>query len=206
MVSLEEPAESDTGTNAGAVTGAPQVDEDLLSDGVFRLSVYQAGQAVIAFMLGKKIQHVRMLPRPPVTETDKVFSSGNWRSFCHVLEDRILELFGGRLAEEAVCVGSVCCSGDVSRIDELTRILAAIGGQEDPEDLYFQLEERAHGLFDKPGVRTALLTLGKELYDREQNGEIQVDGETIESIIRRFVEPPPRPSGMRSLLEKLGVA
>lgn len=99
-------------------------DLDCLDD-TFRLSVYEAGHAITAYLMEQKIVSVQMLPRPPMTFTDKAFTSHSWGSFIDILENRALELFGGQIAEDITCGSLSCCSGDISRIDEISRILEA---------------------------------------------------------------------------------
>lgn len=113
----------------------PPASTDLqdCSDLVFRLSVYEAGHALVAWSLGHTIVAVRMLPRPAVTETEKTFVSNNWKSFYDVLEFRAMELFGGQITEELTCGGTTFFTGDIPRIDEISRILSGLGGTESAE-------------------------------------------------------------------------
>ncbi|MCP5368455.1 MAG: hypothetical protein H6907_13245 [Hyphomicrobiales bacterium] len=180
--------------------------DDKVTDPVFRLCVYEAGHALVARALDKKILRVRMLPRPPETVTDKVFRSNDWGSFYAVLEERALELFGGQLAEDIACGSTTCCAGDISRIDELTRIMAGLGGgEENPEDIYFRLEEQAGQIFSDPRFREAIVPLADYLYDCDSAGKLEIAGAAIEDLIDCFV-PRPEPGserGLRRLLRRL---
>ncbi|MCB2100432.1 MAG: hypothetical protein KDE22_06160 [Rhodobacterales bacterium] len=180
--------------------------EDKVTDPVYRLCVYEAGHALVARALGKKILRVRMLPRPPETVTDKVFRSNDWGSFYAVLEERALELFGGQLAEDIVCGSATCCAGDISRIDELTRIMAGLGdGNEGAEDIYFRLEAQADAIFREPPYQEAIIPLADYLFDCDSAGKLEIAGPAIEDLIDCFA-PRPEPDsegGLRGLLRRL---
>jgi len=181
--------------------------EDKITDPVYRLCVYEAGHALVARALDKRILHVRMLPRPPETVTDKVFRSNDWGSFYAVLEERVLELFGGQLAEDIVCGSTTCCAGDISRIDELTRIMAGLGGDEDHEEIYFRLEEQAAEILSDARFRDAIVPLADYLFDCDSAGELEIAGAAIEDLIDCFAPRPQgnRPGGFRGLLTRMGV-
>ena len=117
----------------------------LYKNETYRLCVYEAGHTITAYLLNQIIVAVRLLPRPPMTFTEKKFISNSWDSFMDILESRALELFGGQIAELVVCGSTTCCSGDISRIDEISRILAGLSPVDDidSEDILFDLEDRA---------------------------------------------------------------
>ena len=98
-----------------------QSPEGQCADLAFRLAVYEAGHALTARALGLKIMSVRMLPRPPVLISDKAFANNDWESFIEMLEIRVIELFGGQIAEETACACNTCGIGDIARVDELSR-------------------------------------------------------------------------------------
>jgi len=176
------------------------------SDDTFRLSVYQAGHAITAYLMDQKIVSIQMLPRPPMTFTDKAFASNNWGAFVDILESRALELFGGQIAEQLVCNSLSCCSGDISRIDEITRILEALYGEEDlrSEDILFELEDRAEAMFAAQEVRDAIRPLANFLYQQEIDGHMEVDGTPISKLIEKYIAKPKKEK--RSLLKMLKLA
>ncbi|MCK4713474.1 MAG: hypothetical protein KAT26_11405, partial [Marinosulfonomonas sp.] len=96
-----------------------QIPEGKCSDLAFRLAVYEAGHALTARALGLKILSVRMLPHSPVLISDKTFTNNDWGSFIETLEIRVIELFGGQIAEETACSCNTCGIGDIARVDEL---------------------------------------------------------------------------------------
>ena len=170
---------------------------DKCLDDLFRLCVYEAGHTITAYLLNQTIVSVRMLPRPPMTISEKKFVSNSWNSFMDILEHRALELFGGHLAEEAVCDMSACCSGDISRIDELSRILAGLSPQDeiDSEEVLFELEDRAIEMFAPDHVRDAILPVAEYLYEQDQLGHMEVDGKEVTKIIERYIPRPPKEKG-----------
>ncbi len=147
------------------------------------MAVYESGHALVARALGLKIHALRMLPRPPVLLSDKAFRGRDWGSFGEMLEIRIMELFGGQIAEEIACGSNTCCSGDIARIDELTRLLAGLGDSRDPEDIWFDLEERSRNIFDNAPYCAAIVTVAEFLHARVRNGEEIIDGPTIEGFL-----------------------
>jgi len=176
----------------------PQNDlpKNYCSDLLFRLSVYEAGHALVAWALGHSIVAVRMLPRPAVTETEKTFVANSWASFCDVLESRAMELFGGQITEEMICGGATYFTGDVSRIDEITRILAGLSGDEEAEDIFFRLEDETDRIFEDPAYREAIVPVANLLYEQETLGHLVIPGEGIEDMISRYV---PRPSKRKTV-------
>lgn len=172
-------------------------------DTTFRLSVYEAGHAITAYLLDQKIVSIQMFPRPPMTFTDKHFDSHSWDSFIEILEIRVLELFGGPIAEGIVCQSSSCCTGDISRIDEITRILDALHGEDDidSEDILFDLEDRAEEMFEPQNVKDTILPLAKFLYQQEMDGHIEIDGKEVTKIIKQHIpKAKPEKNGLLKLL------
>ena len=174
-------------------------------DTTFRLSVYEAGHAITAYLLDQKIVSIQMFPRPPMTFTDKCFDSHSWDSFVEILEIRVPELFGGPIAEDIVCKGSSCCTGDISRIDEITRILEALHGEDDidSEDILFDLEDRAEEMFKPQNVKDAILPVAKYLFQQEMDGHIEIDGKEVTRIISDYI--PPVKHKKLGLLEMLNI-
>ena len=176
------------------------------NDTTFRLAIYEAGHAITAFLLSQKIVSIQMLPRPPVTVTEKTFSTFSWNSFTEILENRALELFGGQIAEQIYCDSTSCCSGDISRIDEISRILEALYSEDDvdSEDILFDLEERAAEMFAPEVVRDAVLPIAQYLYDLEEAGHIEINGQDVTKVIEKYIPRPevPKPT----LLERLHLA
>ncbi|MEO5335856.1 MAG: hypothetical protein H7841_03035 [Magnetospirillum sp. WYHS-4] len=160
---------------------------DKCSDPLYRLSIYESGHALMAWALGQRIIHIRMLPRPCETVTEKAFLGNNWGSFCEILEMRVMELFGGQIAEEIVCGATACCTGDIPRIDEITRILGGIYEEEDHEDIFFRLESRTQDVFADERYRQAILPLADLLYARESAGDLEIEGRAVEDVIARFI-------------------
>lgn len=167
----------------------PEMD---CSDPLYRLSVYEAGHALIAWALGHDIVSVRMLPRPPETVTEKIFTANDWASFYEVLEFRGMELFGGQIAESMLCGATTCCSGDVSRIDEITRILAGINGEEDHEDIFFRLEDQTKTIFADERYRNAIEPVAQLLFEREVAGQLEIPGKDIEAVIQPMIPRAPK--------------
>ncbi|MCW8916084.1 MAG: hypothetical protein OQK24_09565 [Magnetovibrio sp.] len=167
------------------------------TDDIFRLCVYEAGHTITAYLLNQKIVSVRMLPRPPMTISEKKFVSNNWNSFMDILEHRVLELFGGHIAEEVVCDSTACCSGDISRIDELSKILAGLSVEEeiDSEEILFELEDRAIEMFAPDHVRDAILPVAEYLFEQDQLDHMEVSGKEVTKIIERYIPRPPVEKG-----------
>ena len=157
------------------------------ADQTYRLAVYEAGHALIARALGLKLISVRMLPRPPVLISDKPFATNDWAAFIETLEIRIIELFGGQIAEEHACGTNTCCSGDIARIDELARLVSGLGGADDPETVMFDLEDAAKDIFGKEDYRNAIIPIAEFLYQRVSAGREVIDGPDIEAELNKYV-------------------
>ncbi len=180
------------GTHDVVEEDIPDVSLDRCADAAYRLAVYQAGNALVARALGHRIIEVRLLPRPPQTITDKIFIHNNWDSFIDILEARVVELFGGQLAERMLCGSHTCCEGDISRIDELTRLIAGLSNDTEYEDVFFHLEDVAEKIFGDSRVIAALTPLADVLYEHELRDEYEIPGPEIEAIIDRFIPPVPK--------------
>lgn len=159
------------------------------SDEAYRLAVYQSGHALVARALGHRIIQIRMLPRPPITITDKTFVGNNWDSFMEVLEKRVIELFGGQIAEEIICDATHCCTGDIHRIDELTRLLAGLMDIPDHEEIFFRFEKVAQDIFEKEEYRALITPLSEFLFAKEEKGEYEIPGIEVEAVINRHLGP-----------------
>lgn len=172
-------------------------------DITFRLCVYEAGHAITAYLLEQKIVSIQMLPRPPMMMAEKAFRSHNWDSFIETLENRCLELFGGQIAEQFVCGTTACCAGDISRIDEITRILEALYSEDDldSEDILFELEDRTETMLAPQEVRDAILPIAEFLYAEEESGKSEVDGKDITRLLEQLIPRPEKES--RGLLDML---
>jgi hypothetical protein len=155
----------------------------------YRLAVYEAGHALTARAMGFSILGIKMLPRPPVMESDKVLRGNGLRALAHVLENRCIELFGGQIAEEHACGTNSCCSGDVARIDELTRLIAGIEGDRDPETIWFELEDVALNVFSEVRTREAILPLAEFLHGEVEAGRPMVPGQRVEALLDDLVGP-----------------
>lgn len=175
------------------------------TDDTFRLCVYEAGHAITAYLLNQKIVSVQMLPRPPMTIAEKKFISHSWDSFMDILENRALELFGGQIAEATMCGNTTCCAGDISRIDEISRILAglSVNDEVDSEEILFELEDRAIAMFAADGVREAIMPVAEYLYEQEEAGHMEVKGKAVTKIIARHIPRPPQEKGGLLKLLKL---
>ncbi len=171
---------------------ACSIPEGRCADQIYRLSVYEAGHALTARALGLKVISVRILPRPPVLISDKTFTHNNWESFIEMLEIRIIELFGGQIAEEHACDSNTCCGGDIARIDELARLIAGLAGEGDPEEIYFELEAVASKIFEDKAFLDAILPLAEFLHDRVKAGHEEIKGKDVEREMDRFVPPLPK--------------
>lgn len=158
-------------------------------DNEFRLTVYEAGHALSARAMSLRIVSVRMLPRPPMLVSDKTVAGNNINALVQTLENRVIELFGGQIAEEYICSSHSCCSGDVSRIDELSRLIAGLTGEEDSDLVWFELEERANEIFNTPSYKEAILPVAEFLYEKTLDGADTIDGEELERELDKYVPP-----------------
>lgn len=165
---------------------------DQCTDQAFRLAVYEAGHALTARALGLNIVSLRMLPRPPVLVSDKTFVGNDFGSLVATLENRIIELFGGQMAEVLACSSHTCCSGDVARIDELTRLVAGLQGIADPEQIYFELEDVAEKIFAEDRFRDAVIPVAEFLHGQVQNGLEIIQGPELEAELDRHVPAMPK--------------
>jgi len=175
--------------------------EGRCADLAFRLAVYEAGHALTARALGFKVMNVKMLPRPPILESDKVLEGSSQRALIPLLENRCIELFGGQIAEEHACKTSSCCSGDVARIDELTRLISGLDGRRTHEDIWFELEDVAIEIFENENVREAILPIAEFLYDEVEGGLHVVSGRKVEELMDELLGVPEKKRG--GLLGKL---
>jgi len=164
-----------------------QTPEGKCSDLAFRLAVYEAGHALTARALGLHILSVRMLPRPPVLVSDKTFNSNDWGSFVETLEIRVIELFGGQIAEETACSCNTCGIGDIARVDELSRLIAGLKGEGDPEAVMFELEDIALKIFAKPEYKDAIIPIATFMAERVEAGEELIKGPDIEAELDKYV-------------------
>lgn len=178
-------------------TAATDIQPDRCLDLTYRLSVYEAGHALTARALGLKLISVRMLPRPPVLISDKVFANDKLDAFTETLEIRIIELYGGQIAEEHACGTNTCCSGDIARIDELSRIVAALTGVDDPETVMFDLEDAAREIFTNPSYLDAILPIAEFLCQRVTGGQEIIDGPDIEAEMDKYLPAAPSQSWLK---------
>ena len=172
---------------------------DRCSDHTFRLSVYEAGHALTARALGLKLLSVRLLPRPPVLISDKAFATDKWDAFIETLECRIIELFGGQIAEEYACESNTCCSGDIARIDELSRLVSGLKGADDYETVMFDLEDAAREIFTNPLYRDAITPVAEFLHRRMNEGREIVDGDDVEAEIDKYIPAAPPPNWLKKV-------
>jgi len=178
---------------------APSPDANRLrcTDETFRISVYEAGHALTARALGLKLISMRMLPRPPVLVSDKTFANNNWDAFIETLEIRIIELFGGQIAEHSICGTNSCCGGDIARIDELSRLIAGLRDIEDAESIMFDLEDAALKIFTDPTYRDAVMPMAEFLYHRASAGREIISGHDIEAELDKHVPAVPTPGWLK---------
>ena len=169
------------------------------TDHTFRLSVYEAGHALTARALGLKLISVQMLPCPPVLISDKAFAADKWDAFVETLEIRIIELFGGQVAEEFACGTHSCCSGDIARIDELSRLVSGLKGTEDAETVMFDLEDAARKIFANPIYRDAIVPIAEFLSQRVSEGREIIDGADLEAEIDKHIPPAPPQSWVKKI-------
>ena len=170
------------------------------ADHEFRLTVYEAGHALTARALELKIISVQMLPRPPMLVSEKTFSGNKSGPLIQTLENRVIELFGGQIAETEACSSSSCCSGDVSRIDELTRLIAGLSGKGDPESVWFELEDVAESIFKEQRYRDAIIPIAEFLHQRVLDGWEIIDGDDIEAELDKYVPSVPKGGGLKKFL------
>lgn len=172
------------------------------SDFNYRLSVYEAGHALTARAMGHEILAITMFPRPPVMHSDKILKGNTLNSLVDVLENRCIELFGGRFAEQRVCGTNSCCSGDTARIDELCRLISGIDGRRDNDTVWFQLEEVAERVWSDPRTQDGLLPLAEFLYGEVEAGRPEVPGALVEDRLDALVAPR-KGKGARGLAARL---
>lgn len=176
---------------------APEQDKIGCDEQVFKLSVYEAGHALTARALGLKIVSVRMFPRPPVLISDKPFSSTSWAAFIETLEIRVIELFGGQIAEEQACGSNSCCSGDIVRIDELCRLISGLSGESDYETTMFKLEDQAQKIFEEARFRDAILPMARYLHQMTLDGHDEILGADIEKELDKYVPATAKKSWLK---------
>lgn len=172
----------------------------LCADESFRLAIYESGHALTARALGIEIIYVRMRPRPPVLASDKTITGNTIGALLQTLENRIIELFGGQIAEEHVCGTNSCCSGDVARIDELANLVAGISGQNDKDSVWFELEDIALNIFSDQKYRDAILPIAEFLHQQVQDGHSQIDGPLIDAEIDKYIAPLQKRKGLGGFL------
>ena len=165
------------------------VPTGLCADESFRLAIYESGHALTARALGIEIIHVRMRPRPPVLASDKTISGNTIGALLETLENRVIELFGGQIAEEHVCDTNSCCSGDVARIDELCNLIAGLSGAGDKDTVWFTLEDRALAIFADQSYRDAILPIAQFLNDQVAAGATEIDGKLIDAELDKYLPP-----------------
>jgi len=176
-----------------------QNPEGKCADLAFRLAVYEAGHALTARALNLHILSVRMLPRPPVLSSDKTFNNNDWGSFIEALEIRVIELFGGQIAEETACSCNTCGIGDIARVDELSRLIAGLKGEEDAEAVMFELEDIALKIFAKPEYKDAIIPIATFLAERVEAGEELIKGADIEAELDKYVPRAPKETWTKKL-------
>lgn len=165
----------------------PNLSGKRCEDEDFRQAVYLAGHALTARALGLRVISFRVLPRPPVLVSDKTFSGFDWTSFVEMLEIRIIELMGAQVAEVIVCSSHECCTGDVARIDELTRLVAGLNGDRDSEDVWFDLEDIAENIFAAQIYRDAIVPIAEFLYQEVKDGHDEIEGADIETELDKYI-------------------
>jgi len=170
------------------------------ADESFRLAIYESGHALTARALGIEIIHVRMRPRPPVLASDKTISGNSIGALLETLENRVIELFGGQIAEEHVCDTNSCCSGDVARIDELCNLIAGLSGSGDKDALWFELEDKALEIFADQRYRDAVLPIARFLHGQVENGAAEIDGKLIETELDKYLPRQKKKKGLGSFL------
>jgi hypothetical protein len=177
------------------------VPEGRCADLAYRLAVYEAGHALTARALGFRVLSVTMLPRPPILESDKVLEGSSQRALIPLLENRCIELFGGQIAEEHACKTSSCCSGDVARIDELTRLVSGLDGKRTPEEIWFELEDVALDIFSSEKVRAAVVPIAELLFSEVGQGNNVIPGARVEALMDELLGRPEKARG--GLLSRL---
>ncbi len=153
----------------------------------FRQAVYQAGHALSARALGLKLISFKVLPRPPILVSDKTFSGFDWISFIEMLEIRIIELMGGQIAELYVCKSHESFAGDVSRIDELTRLVSGLDDDRDPDEVWFDLEDIAEKIFAQQAYLDAIIPMAEFFYQEVKLGREEIQGSDIEAELDKHV-------------------
>jgi len=164
----------------------------LCADESFRLAIYESGHALTARALGIDIIHVRMRPRPPTLASDKTISGNGIDGLLRTLENRVIELFGGQIAEEHVCGTNSCCSGDVARIDELCNLIAGLSGSGDKDDVWFELEDTALAIFKDQAYRDAILPIATFLNEQVEAGATEIEGALIDAELDNTCPKCPR--------------
>jgi len=176
------------------------VPTGVCADESFRLAIYEAGHALTARALGIKLIYVRMRPRPPVLASDKTISGNTIGALLETLENRVIELFGGQIAEEHVCGTNSCCSGDVARIDELCNLISGLSGIGDKDTVWFDLEDKALEIFSDQRYRDAVLPLAEFLNQQVLEGHSEIDGKLIDAELDKHVPALPKKKGLGGFL------
>ena len=176
------------------------ISNGLCADESFRLAIYESGHALTALALGIQIIHVRMRPRPPGLASDKTISGNTIGALLETLENRVIELFGGQIAEEHVCGTNSCCSGDVARIDELCNLIAGISGEGDKDTIWFDLEDKALDIFKAQAYRDAVLPIAEFLHGQVEGGATEIDGKLIDAELDKYLPPLQKKSGLGGFL------
>ena len=144
--------------------------------------------------MGFEVLAVTMLPRPPVMESDKILHGNSLQ-----LADRgcwktaASSCSAARSPKQHACGTNSCCSGDVARIDELTRLIAGIDGKRSHEDILFELEDVAIDIFKPQAVRDAVVPIAEFLYSQVEAGHQVIPGSRIEKIMDDLVGVTEKP-------------
>jgi len=147
---------------------------------------HEAGHAVMATILGRKIKKVTVKPRQIQTGGIRLgvceLGAGRDRSSKDALEDEALILLAGMVAE-AKLTGHYCKLGASQDLRQASAILQARGGSESQTQRLLQrILNKAEHLLSGPVYVEAIEIVAKELVDRTV-----ISGRTVRHIVSELI-------------------
>jgi len=142
---------------------------------------------------------VLVFSRPRYWEVRKHFKGKNRPNNGDVGKPWI-ELFGGQIAETEACLSSFCRSVDISRIDELTRLIVGLSGKSDPESVWFELEDVAESIFQDRCYRDAIAPIAEFLHQQVMDGFDIISCADLEFELDKYVPKAPKGGRLKKIL------
>ncbi len=100
--------------------------------------------------------------------SDKTISGNGIDGLLKTLENRVVELFGGQIAEDHVC------------------------GTNDKDDVWFELEDTALEIFKNQAYRDAILPIATFLNDQVEAGATEINGALIDAELNKHLPDAPK--------------